>query len=371
MQITTNTTGMVAGLAVSSDKDGRDHCVVVVKGTFSVRQGGTAALSEIQQALVYADKHYGDPGSTSIQYECDFAPFKPRADVIVNGAAFSPDGSPVRDMLVGFQFGSFKKMIKVTGDRIWDRGLAGLRPSEAKPFIQMPLTYERAFGGSDQSDEDPRNWGFDLRNLVGVGFTIGTDAGKVAGKPLPNLEDPHHAIESWSDKPPPASPGVVGRGWQPRIQFAGTYDQQWLDERFPFLPADFDQRYFQSAPVDQQFSFLRGGEVVRCVNMSPHGEMRFTVPRIEIPVTYGFRDRSVSTEPALDTLIVEPHLSRFIATWRATIPLGRKLHALREITVGRLRSSTVRVTTSGKPHFASINEAIAWRQALGYTFDDE
>ena len=107
------------------------------------------------------------------------------------------------------------------------------------------------------------------------------------------------------------------------------------------------------------------------MNMSPHGEMRFTVPRIEIPVTYGFRDRSVSTEPALDTLIVEPHLSRFIATWRATIPLGRKLHALREITVGRLRSSTVRVTTSGKPHFASINEAIAWRQALGYTFDDE
>lgn len=40
----------------------------------------------------------------------------------------------------------------------------------------------------------------------------------------------------------------MGRSWQPRLRYAGTYDQHWMDERLPFLPEDFDLRYFQSAP---------------------------------------------------------------------------------------------------------------------------
>ena len=365
MQITTNTTGMLAGLTVSTDKDGRDHCVVIIKGTFSIEKDGTATLAEAQHPLVYADKHYGDPGTTSIQYECDFAPFKPRADVIVNGFAFSPNGSPVREMLVGLQIGPVRKVIKVFGDRFWERGLTGLRPSGPKPFTQMPLTYERAFGGSDQSNNDPKKWGFELRNLVGVGFYRGASIGSVAGRPIPNLEDTHNTINSWSDRPPPASFGGLARGWQPRIKYAGTYDQRWLDQRFPFLPEDFDQQYFQSAPANQQLPYLKGGEVVRCANMTPDGDITFTMPQIEIPINYHFRDRNVAKEPNLDTVIVEPDQRRFIATWRASIPLGRKIHALCEVTVGHLKIAAQRQTASGKPLFNSINEAIAWKTNLG------
>ena len=36
------------------------------------------------------------------------------------------------------------------------------------------------------------------------------------------------------------------------LSYAGTYDQNWLDNVFPFLPADFDERYYQAAPEDQQ-----------------------------------------------------------------------------------------------------------------------
>ena len=42
--------------------------------------------------------------------------------------------------------------------------------------------------------------------------------------------------------------GPVGRSWQPRIRWAGTYDQKWMDEKFPFLPEDFDERYYQCRP---------------------------------------------------------------------------------------------------------------------------
>lgn len=361
---------MLAGLTVFTDKDGRDHCVVVVKGTFEVRQDGAVALAEEQQPLVYADKHYGDPGSTSIQYECDFAPFKPRADVIVNGFAFSPTGSPVREMVVGLQVGPVRKVVKVFGDRFWDSGLTGLRPSDPKPFIKMPLIYERAYGGSDHSDPDPKHWGSELRNLVGVGFYVGADLGSVVGRPMPNLEDSRHPISAWSDRPAPASFGGLARGWQPRIKFAGTYDQQWLDQRLPFLPEDFDQQYFQSAPADQQVPYLKGGEVVRCANMSPDGGITFTLPPIGIPITYRFRDRNVAKEPNLDNLIVEPDQRRFIATWRAAIPLGRKIHALREVTVGHQKPAAPARTASGKPHFKSLDDAIAWRKTLGKPGDD-
>lgn len=371
MQISTNTTGMLSGLTVFTDKDGRDHCVVVVKGTFTVHQDSTVTLAEEQQPLVYADQHYGDPGSTSIQYECDFAPSKPRADVIVNGFAISKNENPVREMLVGLQVGQIKKIIKVFGDRYWDTGLAGLRPSDPKPFVNMPLKYENAFGGTDQTSDDPKKWGFELRNLVGVGFYTGNELGSVAGKPIPNLEDARQPISSWYDRPAPAAFGGLARGWQPRIKFAGTYDQLWLDQRFPFLPEDFDHQYFQSAPADQQFPYLKGGEAVRCVNMTPEGSFSFAVPQLEIPITYRFRDRNVTMEPKLDTLIVEPDQYRFIATWRVMVPLGRKIHNLREITVGHPPKSTAPArTANGKLHFSSINEAIAWKKHQDKPVDD-
>lgn len=39
MQITANTSGMVAELAMAADKDARDHCVVAIKGTFDTTNG--------------------------------------------------------------------------------------------------------------------------------------------------------------------------------------------------------------------------------------------------------------------------------------------------------------------------------------------
>ena len=59
---------MEAGLCVSADKDGRDLCVVVIKGTFEVDEKGEARLAETQTPFVFADAHYGDPGESSIEY---------------------------------------------------------------------------------------------------------------------------------------------------------------------------------------------------------------------------------------------------------------------------------------------------------------
>ena len=34
-----NTTGMEAGLSVATDREGRDHCIVVIKGTTTRTRG--------------------------------------------------------------------------------------------------------------------------------------------------------------------------------------------------------------------------------------------------------------------------------------------------------------------------------------------
>jgi len=360
MQISANTTGMEAGISVSTNKEGYDFCVVVVKGTFSIEKNGNLILSDEQMPMVYADEHYGDPGSTPIKYECDFAPYKPRTDILVNGYAYSETGKPITETMVGLAVGKVRKTIKVFGNRVWQGGVIGFRASSPEPFIKIPLRYEKAFGGSDYSHQEQKNHGSELRNLAGVGFLKNSDLNNVENTPLPNLEDPSALIRSWSDKPSPVGFGIVGRGWQPRVKYAGTYDKKWLDDRFPFLPNDFDEQYFLSASQDQQLPSLVGGEMVRCLNMTPERLLTLTVPTLEVPVTYFFRDRTENVTPKLDTFLIEPDEGRVLITWRCRIVLGRKLNALREIKVGHI--PTVSQSMKGKPHFASIADFIAWKK---------
>ena len=95
MQITSNTTPFLAELFASTDKHGVKHCVVVVKATFNVGPDGECQPATEQAPFIYADQHHGDPGKTSIRYESDFAPVKPRADVLLNASAIAPSGRTV------------------------------------------------------------------------------------------------------------------------------------------------------------------------------------------------------------------------------------------------------------------------------------
>jgi hypothetical protein len=70
----------------------------------------------------------------------------------------------------------------------------------------------------------------------------------------------------------------MGRGWPGRIEYGGTYDQAWIDDVFPFLPADFDERYFQMAPPDQQIDPPRAGTDMQLANLTPRGREQFRLP---------------------------------------------------------------------------------------------
>jgi len=359
MQLGRNTTGMAAGLCVATEKSGQDRCVVVVKGTFMLEGRGDSRLAEVQEPLVSADVYRGEPGATSLQAECDFVPFKPRADILIMGHAVSPSGKPVTESMVALEFGLLRKFVRVTGERRWERGLLGLRASATEPFVQMPLVYERAFGGTDVTHPDPKHHGAELHNPVGVGYHKNPDARAAEGTRLPNLEDPHQPVSGWKDVCRPVGFGPVGRSWQPRLTHAGTYDTRWMEQEYPFLPRDFDTRYFLCAPADQQVPLLRGGESLRLMGMTRDGALVARVPRLRFPITFRFDSGDQSLEPLLDTLLVEADSRRMMLTWRASVPLGRKPGKLREVLVGHQPVRLPPGRGEGKRHFTSLAEAVA------------
>ena len=81
---------MQSGLTLTADVDARDHCVVVIKGTFIADERGELRLASEQQPIVRSDEHYGDPASSPVRLECEFVLDKPATDVVVVGKAVAP-----------------------------------------------------------------------------------------------------------------------------------------------------------------------------------------------------------------------------------------------------------------------------------------
>lgn len=333
-----NSTRMVGGFTVGTEPSGRDLLVVVVKGTFKIPSNGEPVqLAEEQAPLVMADTFSGEPGFSAPVYEVDFAARKYRCDVLLNGSAYAPGGRPASRVEVGVRVNGMSKSFAVVGDRVWQAGATGIGASTPIPFTVMPISYDRAFGGVDSRDENPAHHAAFMPNPVGRGFHKDLRAGWVNGTPLPNTEESSRAVVMPNDqKYRPMAFGPVGRGWHPRAQLAGTYDEAWLEEHFPFLPPDFDEGYYQAAPADQQIPHPRGGEEIVLLNLTPAGRVAFALPTFDAPIHFFPKkgDREDGTL-VLDTIVIEPDGQRFQLTWRATRPLKKGLYEVGHILVGR------------------------------------
>lgn len=358
-----NRTQMVVGYSMGMDPAGRQHVVVAVKGTFTIpKGGGSLRLAQGQLPLVLADTFTGEPGLSATVYEADLCMGKPYCDVLLNGSAWAPGGRPTTRTHVELRVGSIRKRFDVVGERTWRRRwLRGLRPSRAEPFSSMPISYDRAYGGID--DSDPECCQFYARNLAGVGYHPRRSRRAIQGQPVPNTEERSSPIRHVTGRYRPMSFGAVARGSPERVALAGTFDQQWSDEVFPFLPADFDPRYYQSAPMDQQMDHPRAGEVVELTNLTPEGKTVFRLPTTEIV----FEFASVLGETAektgvLDTVVIEPDQNRVLLTWRALHPIRRNLLEVKRIVVAPMTRGWRRAKETGKEyrplgHFRRPTEA--------------
>jgi hypothetical protein len=65
----------------------------------------------------------------------------------------------------------------------------------------------------------------------------------------------------------------VSPAWLPRARFVGTYDDRWQTRRAPYLPEDFDARFFHVAPPWLTSPTpLRGDEPVELARFTPDGD---------------------------------------------------------------------------------------------------
>lgn len=228
--------------------------MVFAKGTFDLVDDGECTLAATQ-ALITGPLHWDDDPNLSLRFDSDFAIFKPKAECYFVGHAWAPGAEPVGSLLAGFKVGAVTRNIAVFGDRFFDRYGAVSTPT---PFTQMPLRWERAFGGPGFS-----------RNPLGAGLREQeTEQGPRVM--LPNLEDPSTPISSPGDRPAPVCFAPVMPNWVERTRKTGTYDDAWLKTRWPWLPVDFDYSYYNSAPAAQSVDGAwRGDESLGLQHLTP------------------------------------------------------------------------------------------------------
>ncbi|MDQ3059972.1 MAG: DUF2169 domain-containing protein [Pseudomonadota bacterium] len=353
-----NATGMVAGYTMGLAPSGWESLVVVVKGTFCLPEAGQAVQllgTDSQLPLVTADTFTGKPGFSAPREEVDFAPRKQRCDILLLGSAHAPDHRPATRVPVGLRIGQWQKAFAVVGNRRWEAGLAGVSASPPEPFITQPLSYDVAFGGLDDFPEDPQEHAAFMLNPVGRGWHRHLQGKYVDGTPLPNTEALNQAVTAPDGQYAPMAFGPVGRGWASRLRHAGTYDQHWLDNTFPFLPADFNEAYYQAAPLDQQIAYPQGGEDVVLVNLTPEGRTFFTLPSLDVPVVF-FRKTSEAhhTRAVLDTVVIHAETRLLTLTWRASVPLKKNIFEVTQALAGKMPRGWWRARATGKQWHPSL-----------------
>lgn len=291
----------------------KDSLTIIVKGSFQLVDGGPAtALPEPQLPL--GDVFAEDEPDKPLRQASDFAILKPQCDVLLHGHAHAPGGG-ARAMQIALRVkgahGRIERQLNVFGDRTWQRALVAVAPTDPSPFVTIPITWERAFGGADFP-----------ANPHGIGYRARPGPDGVLQ--LPNFETPGHQIRSPDDVPPPASFAPIHPMWKARWGMLGTYDRAWFHERWPYFPKDFDFQYFQAAPVGQRLEKAVGDEEFELIGVVPgHPKLKGRLPGLKVRV-FAKRTKEAGgglTEipVKLDTITFATEDARVDLVWRGWI----------------------------------------------------
>jgi hypothetical protein len=252
------------------DKEGCEVFTNIVKGTFSIGRAGALAVADAQIPVEMADSYWGEPALSPVKYESDLALFKTTTDLVLTGSACGRGGRKTRSVEVTFGVGPAIKTAILTC---------------AEPRERIPLSLLEEL-------PDKRSGPSVNRFGNGLGFYAKTQ---------------------------PA-----------RLKYAGTYDEAWRKSRAPFLPADFNYRFFSCAyPELRTETYLMGGEKVFADGVSPEGPLWFYLPRIKVEVKTVFEHKSVICGSALDTVIFDADTLQILLLWRQMVPCHNMIKDIR------------------------------------------
>jgi hypothetical protein len=358
------------------DVHDREHHVVALRVAYALSPTGERTVGlgdavithrcEIARGhpagtLCVTDEYEGEINLTSVKAESDLAAFKPRCDVIVRATAHAPGGvatarwsARVRAMTKRNTTASvvIDKTLSVCGPRWFLRNGDAWLLSDPDAALRVPVRWENAFGGRSRVHNEQGEGLLDevcFTNPVGCGWIERRylDVLQRAEQPIPDklkapqIEDPAHPVTALVVAThregianardvaeaathygaTPVGLSWVGRPWTPRIQHAGTYDDTWLQERHPFLPANFSFAYWNGAPADQQVETPIGAMQVELWNLTEHhAYVAFALPPHRAFVMAYARDLPIPIEAVIDTVIVDAEAMTVACVWRVLVP---------------------------------------------------
>lgn len=182
-------------------------------------------------------------------YASDFVPYKPQADFSAIGTAYPPTNA-TSHFLATMKVGDVSRSVGVIGERLWKHHILGEEPGVPSQVKATQLSWNNARGGA----------GFPMNPLG-----MGADGGK-----MHLLVDPNHLAMSTQDHVTPALFAPFPADSPVRRAKVGTYDKEWVQTSWPWMPKDFDYNFY-NAPDPRQWmkGYLRGDEELVFENMHP------------------------------------------------------------------------------------------------------
>lgn len=354
-----NATPFAAQAVLLETREGREVLTLIAKMTWELPAGGDPRIG-VPKVPIQVEPEPARPGSpmSSLRRPLDHWAEKPGTDVLLVGTAHPPRGGlKTHDVTlrVAAQSGLLEKTVRVTGPRVWMKGLTGVAPGPSGPVEPTALEWENAYGGADLEGDEPL---VDLRNPVGSG--VCRDPARLVDRAAPTLEDP--SAPPGSRSPVPACFAPIPPGWLPAVQYAGTFDETWRRERAPLPPADQGPRFASAAPAGQWLaSRLVGDEPIEILGATPEGPLRFKLPRYAPRVRVVVRGALTELALELDTLLVDTDSRTAELTFRAHMPAPLRVGFLDEIVVTAAHSLPEWML----PDWSSRLDAYEERQRLG------
>lgn len=320
-----------------------------IKGVFRLRPAADPIPWEKGPGHVSGDIMIDGNKTKGLGYASDFVPYKPQADFSAIGTAYPPPEA-TGHFIVRMQVGDHTREIGVIGERTWQHDWSGEKPGKPAQVKATQLSWDNAWGGKDYP-----------MNLLGVGRE---------GLTMHTLVDPMHLVRSTAEVLPPAIFAPFPSGSPLRRSKIGTYNKEWVETRWPWMPQDFDYTYY-NAPDPRQWmkGYLRGDEELVFENMHPKIPVyRTRLPKLRVrcfvnQTTNWSLDlmpedaiREFHEVPMdLDTLWADMDEEKLVLVWRGHTPISS--FKLRDIDHLLIATEPLGETPKPPSHYQSVLEA--------------
>ena len=262
---------------------------------------------------------------SAVRYESDYIIFKPYSDIIVNANTYPPDA----EKSTGWQCGI--RLLAPGTEKILNQlELAVKGPMGARDLLfrqatdKVAVRYEHCRGGiqkiKNKGKEDEAIT-VDRYNPIGCGRYDLANHTEDLSSPQIYYLDGHKTVPM---KNVPPGFGFIHRSWQNRLDYAGTYDQDWLDKQWPLPPHDFNAFHNQAAhPALITKSYLQPGSKIVLTNLiKGEPESWFTIPDYQFLARISTNLEKTLVTMHLDTLIIDINAEdqrdfSVYASWRA------------------------------------------------------